>query len=326
MAAAVVGKSRSLSGSGLILVVLSAACWSMSGFFIQYVVAGSDISAWGLAFWREVVTCVLLLVGIAFFQPHLLHVKRHDLPWLAAMGALGIGLLHVTWNISVVENGMAVATVFQYNAPFFVAIAAWLIWREPLTWRKWAAILLAFLGTVLVSQFNWQLGSQITLNGMLAGLGTAVAFTNISLFGKKLSSDYSVWTILFYNFLFGAIALLPFQIGHALPGTFNGTATAAFLGLVLVPTIIGYAFYTIGLNRLQSSVAVIVATMEVPFAAVVAYLAFSQRLDSGQLLGALMVVSGVILLSWPQKKAAFVPLSPVVQLPQPSELMQRGEE
>ena len=202
MAVALAGKSRFASGSGLILVILAAVSWSMSGFFIQNVVAGSDISAWGLAFWREVATGLLLLIGIAIFQPTLLKVKRRDLPWLAAMGALGIGLLHVAWNISVVENGMAVATVLQYNAPFFVAIAAWLIWREPLTWRKAAAVLFAFLGTVLVSQFNWQLGSQITLNGMLAGLGTAVAFTNISLFGKKLSGDYSVWTILFYNFLY----------------------------------------------------------------------------------------------------------------------------
>ena len=287
---------------------------------------GSDISTWGLAFWREVFTGILLLIGIAIFQPALLRVKRRDLPWLAAMGALGIGLLHVTWNISVVVNGMAVATVLQYNAPFFVAIAAWLIWQEPLTWRKGAAVLLAFLGTVLVSQFDWQSGSQITVNGWLAGLGTAVAFTNISLFGKKLSGDYSVWTILFYNFLFGALALLPFQIGRLLPQTVSVTAGAAFLALLLVPTIVGYAFYTIGLNRLQSSVAVIVATMEVPFAAIVAYLAFSQRLDSRQLLGAVFVVGGVVLLSWPQKKGQSVPLVAVGRLPQPPDMIKGGEK
>jgi O-acetylserine/cysteine efflux transporter len=70
------------------------------------------------------------------------------------------------------------------------------------------------------------------------------------------------------------------------------------LGLVFVPTIVGYAFYNIGLDRLQSSIAVIAATMEVPFAALVAFIAFKQRLDGWQMLGALLVVGGVVLLSW----------------------------
>ena len=323
MAAVVRDAAQSKPGSGLTLVVLASACWSMSGLFINYVVAGSDVSAWGLAFWREVFTGAFLFVGIYSLKPSLLRVKRRDLPWLAAIGTLGIGLLHVTWNMSVVINGMAVATVLQYNAPFFVAIVSWFVWREPLTRRKVAAVLLAFAGTILVSQLDWQAGSQITLKGFLVGLGTAVSFSNISLFGKKLSRDYNIWTILFYTFLFGALALLPFQIGRLLPPAVSPAAGAAFLGLVLVPTIVGYAFYTTGLNRMQSSVAVIVATMEVPFAAVVAYLAFSQRLDGRQILGALFVVSGLVLLSWPPKKGKSVPLVAVGRLPSPPEMVTR---
>jgi drug/metabolite transporter (DMT)-like permease len=321
VAATVADDSRSISGGGLALVVLASTCWSMSGFFINYVVAGSDISALNLAFWREVFTGALLFAGIRLFKPSLLRVKRRDVPWLVAIGGLGMGLLHVTWNMSVVMNGMAVATVLQYNAPFFVAIVSWLVWREPLTRRKVAAVLLAFVGTVLVSQLDWRAGSQITLNGFLVGLGTAVSFSNISLFGKKLSGDYDTWTILLYTFVFGALILLPFQVGHWLPQTVSGTAGLALLGLVLVPSIFGYAFYTNGLNRLQSSVAVIVATMEVPFAALVAFLAFGQRLDSWQILGAALVVGGVVLLSWPQKTAVPVREIPVGRLPQ-SEIRQ----
>lgn len=318
--------SQSTPGSGLVLVILASACWSTSGLFINYVVAGSDISAWGLAFWREVFTVAFLYAGIRLRRPSLLRVKRRDLPWLAAIGGLGMGLLHVTWNMSVVMNGMAVATVLQYNAPFFVAIVSWLVWREPLTWRKIAAIVLAFAGTILVSQLDWQAGSQITLNGFLVGLGTAVSFSNISLFGKKLSGDYNVWTILFYTFLFGALALLPFQAGHLWPNTVSVTAGAAFLGLVLVPTIVGYAFYTMGLNRLQSSVAVIVAIMEVPFAALAAYLAFNQRLDGRQILGAFLVIGGVVLLSWPQKERIATPQVAVGRLPLPPGIMNSGED
>jgi drug/metabolite transporter (DMT)-like permease len=297
----------------------------MSGLFITFVVAGSDVSAGNLAFWREVFTSAVLFAGIRLLKPSLLRVKRRDLPWLVASGGLGMGLLHVTWNMSVVMNGMAVATVLQYNAPFFVAIVSWLVWREPLTRRKVMAVLLAFAGTVLVSQLDWQAGSQITLTGFWVGLGTAVAFSSISLFSKKLSGDYDTWTILLYTFVFGALILLPFQVGHWRPQTVTGTAGLAFMGLVLVPSIFGYALYTSGLYRMQSSAAVIAAMLEVPFAALVAFLAFGQRLDGGQILGAVLVVSGVVLLSWSPKAAKLAPPLPVGRLPQ-SEMSPWGDD
>jgi drug/metabolite transporter (DMT)-like permease len=314
-----------MPGRGLALVVLASVCWSMSGLFITFVVAGSDVSAGNLAFWREVFTSAVLFAGIRVLKPSLLRVKRRDLPWLVASGGLGMGLLHVTWNMSVVMNGMAVATVLQYNAPFFVAIVSWLVWREPLTRRKVMAVLLAFAGTVLVSQLDWQAGSQITLTGFWVGLGTAVAFSSISLFSKKLSGDYDTWTILFYTFVFGALILLPFQVGHWRPQTVTGTAGLAFMGLVLVPSIFGYALYTSGLYRMQSSAAVIAAMLEVPFAALVAFLAFGQRLDAGQILGAVLVVSGVVLLSWSPKAAKLAPPLPVGRLPQ-SEMSPWGDD
>ena len=285
----------------LSLVIFAAACWGMSGIFINLVVANYDISAWGLAFWREMGTAALLFVGLRWFRPDLLRVAWHDVPWLALMGALSIGLFHAMWNASVLINGTAVATVFQYNAPIFVAIAAWFLWREPLTWRKAAAIGLAFLGTILVSRFDWQTGTQITVQGGLVGLGTAVAFSGLALFGKKLSGSYSSWTILLYTFSFGALALLPFQAGRPYVWPAPLAAAIAFAGLVVVSTIGGFAAYTIGLRRIQASVAVIVATVEVPLAAIASYLFLGEQLDGRQVAGAALVVSGVVLLSLPQK-------------------------
>ena len=306
--------SVNFSGVGLALVILAAASWAMSGIFINFITAGSDVSAWGLAFWRDGGTAVILLIGLRLFRPDWLRVQRGDWPWLALMGALGIGLLHAAWNMSVIMNGTAVATVLQYNAPILVFVAAFMIWREPLTGRKIAAIVLAFAGTVLVARMNGPVGAQITLPGLLVGLGTAVSFGAISLFGKKLSGDYNAWTILAYAFAFGALALLPFQVGRPLPHSIEPGAWLAFAGLLLVSTIGGFTVYTIGLGRLQASVAVIVATMEVPFAAFAAYTFLGEQLDIGQGLGAALVVSGVILLSLRSRKripSALVVLEPL---------------
>ena len=288
-------------GWGLLLVVLATVCWSTSGLFISLVVRGSGISPWGLAFWRDLGTFTCLLLGIALMGgADQLRVKRRDLPWLAAMGAISIGLFHVMWNTAVLVNGVSVATVIQANAPIFVTIMARLLWREPLTRRKLAAIALAFVGTVLISRLDGSGTTRITLFGLLIGLAAAFAYGGFSLFGKKLIGNYSPATVLVYAFGFGTLTLLPFQIGVALPWPVPPRVLGYYAGLVLLTTIFGFVLYTTGLRRLQASVAAIVATTEVPFAAAVSYVALGERLDGWQLLGAGLVIGGVILLSWPQ--------------------------
>jgi len=284
---------------GLALVVSATGTWSTSGTFVAIIRTASGVSPQGIAFWRDLTTFICLLSGILVFQPALLRVPRRDLPWLAALGVIGVGWFHILWNTSVVMNGVPVATVLQYNAPMFVAVAAWALWREPVTPRKGTAIVLAFVGTVLIARLDGQSAHTVSPAGFLVGLGTATNFGLYSLLGKRLLARHSRWTVLLYAFGFAALGTLPFQYGRPLipawPVPFE--AWGAFTGLVLVTTIAGFGLYAAGLRRLPASVASIVATMEVPFAAAVSYLVLGQRLDGLQVTGALLVVGGVVLVS-----------------------------
>lgn len=270
--------------------------------FINLIVRGSNISPWGLAFWRDFTTFAVLLVGLTLFRRDLLRVNRRDLPWLAAMGSISIGLFHVMWNTSVLMNGVAVSTVFQSNAPILVTVIAWFLWREPLTRRKLGAVALAVGGTALISRLDDLSASQITPFGFLLGIGVAVAFCTFSLLGKRLSGQYSAWTILLYIFGFGALALLPFQIGSSVPWPVSVPVAGYFSGLIFVTTIVGFALFTSSLKSLQASVATIVSTTEVAFAALISYLTLGERLEVQQMIGAAMVIGGVVLVSWPKRR------------------------
>jgi drug/metabolite transporter, DME family len=283
--------------AGLLLVIMATASWATSGILIRWSVGDGNFTPVSLAFWRDLTTWLCLLVGIAVIRPQLLRVARRDLPWLAVMGMVSVGLFHVLWNTSILVNGASIATVLQANAPIFVTLIAWMIWREPLTWRKISAIVLAILGTILISRLDQTSGIQLTANGVLVGLLSAVAYSTFSLFGKRLSGSYNIWTILVYVFGFASLTLLPFQAGSRLPWPLPLEAGISFAALILIPTIVGFGLYTLALKRLQASVAAITATTEVPFAAVLAFLLLAERLDAWQILGAMLVVGGVILLS-----------------------------
>ena len=302
--------------SGLQFVILATACWSTAGLFITSLVRDGGMAPFSLAFWRMLVTCLCLVAYIAIRHPRQLRVRPRDVPWFAAMGALAVATFQVAWILAVLTNGPSIATIIQCNAPIIVTLIARIIWGESLTWQKWTAIGLASLGTILIAWPADTGAMQITLTGFLISMGSAIAYAGITLFTKKLARDYSSWTILAYAFGFAALALLPFQFGYGqsrpVPPIDRGDVLLTFAGFVLITTIGGYALYTTGLRRLPASVASIAAMVEVPFAAALGYLFLGDRLSALQVLGALIVLSGVALLSLRPERAA-------PNLPKPAE-------
>jgi drug/metabolite transporter (DMT)-like permease len=284
---------------GILIVITATIFWSTSGIFISLIVRNWDINAVSLAFWRDLTTFSTILVGTAILRPALLQVKRRDLPWLLAMGAISIGFFHVLWNTSVLLIGASISTVIQSNAPIFVTFMAWIIFKEALTVYKIAAVTLAVAGTILISGIFGMSTIQISELGLVAALFSAIFYGSFSLFGKKLTSAYNSWTILLYIFGFATLTLLPFQMLNPSPIPYRSPALSYFVGLILISTISGFALYTFALSRLQASIASITATSEIVFAAILAYLVLSERLDIWQILGAALVVSGVVLVSLP---------------------------
>ena len=283
--------------SGILIVIAATACWATSGIFINLIIRETDLSAVGLAFWRDLTTSILLLFGILIIKPKLLLVKKKDLPWLIGMGAISIGIFHVFWNKAVVMIGASLATVVQCNAPIFVTIMAWFIFGEKITTRKIIAVVLAVVGTVLVSGINGVGEWKIVPLGLVIALGSAITYGSLSLFGKKLSGDYNAWTIMFYIFTIGTLTLFVVQLGQPDPWPSSSNFLPLFIGFVLISTIMGFTLYTTSLRNLPASVASITATSEIFFASILAFIFLQERMDLWQILGSVLIIAGVILVS-----------------------------
>jgi len=282
---------------GFLAVLTATACWGTSGIFVKFVVAETAISALALAFWRDLSTFIVLLIGVKLLRPAWLNVRRRDLPWLLALGG-SLGIFHIFWNLGVMVNGAAVATVQQAAMPAIVAIAAWLIWREPLTWNKILAIVLTFAGTVLVSGLDVLGQVDLSLSGLLIGLGIPITYASWNLFGKKVRERYNPLTTLTYAFGFGALVLLPFQFFTPQPWPIPASTWLWFAGLIALATITAFFLYTFALGRLPASIAAILVMAEIPIVSVYAYFLLGERMSPTQTLGAVLVIAGVLLLSW----------------------------
>jgi drug/metabolite transporter (DMT)-like permease len=262
-----------------------------------------------LAFWREVIVALTMLVALGLFKPALLGVERRDLFFLVLYG-LALAIFNSLWTLSVSLNGAAVSTVLAYCSPGFTALLGWWLLKERLGWAKLLAVALCLGGCVLISGALNPAAWQVNLLGIVTGILSGLFYAIYSLLGRSASQrGLNPWTTLVYTFGFAAVFMLAFNLlGRGfLPGAITQPADFLWLGndwagwgllllLAMGPTLAGYGLYNVSLTLLPSSVANLIVSLEPAFTAAIAYFLLGERLSWVQVGGSLMILSGVVFL------------------------------
>lgn len=302
------GKSSPSSYTrGYLICLTATVTWSFTAIFIGYLTTRYQMPPLLLAFWRDLLVAAALVLVFLFARPQLLRLRQGSLLFLVAYGFV-LAVFNSTWTVSVVYNGAAVSTVMAYSSAAFTAILGWRLYGESLGTRKILAVILSITGTILVAGAYDPAVWQLNPLGVVTGLFSGVAFAGYSLMGKASSHrQINPWTTLFYAFLFGAVFIFLFNLfpawlpqGIASTNLFwLGDALVGWLVLVSLavgPTIGGYGLYMVSMGYLPVSVAQLIATLEPVLTAIWAFLLLSERMDGLQIVGSILIISGVLLL------------------------------
>ncbi len=283
----------------------AAVMWGTIGIFFTILHFDFGMSALSIGFVRATLAALALVVFLALFKRDKLRLNRELLVTYILFGLFGIALFYVLNTQAVILTNLATASVLLYTAPIFVTIFAWRLWNEPLTGRKIAAVLAAFLGCALVAG-AYDPGALV-LNGIgvLVATASGFAYALFTIFSKHLSTRASPWTTVTYSLLFGALFLLPLQFieipGIGAPGyaalVNQPLAWLAMLGLCLGPTLGSYALFNAGLRTVPAGVASVIATIEPIVAVIAGYVIFGQTLEPLQLVGAAVIIGAALSLT-----------------------------
>ena len=245
--------------------------------------------------WRAIIGAAALAVVLAVVRPQLLRIRPRDLAFFAVYGFVGVTLNFWAYFSAVKFTTLAVAITLLYTYPAFVALLSTLFLGERLTRTKIGAILVTLLGSALVAQVHQAEWFRLNLRGILFGLVSGISMATYSIFGKRALARYLPWTVVFYAFAAGGLFLAAMSGSRLLrAASYPAEAWFWILGLALVPSLGGYALYTIGLRDLPASQASIVATWEVVTAACLGWLIFREHLAPIQFLGAALVCVGIV--------------------------------
>ncbi|MBI5166797.1 MAG: EamA family transporter [candidate division NC10 bacterium] len=278
---------------GYLLAMGAALLWGTLGILGKWLY-GYNLDPLTVVFFRASLAFLALLLGLLLFRPHLLQVAKRDIAFFALYGLISIALFYVLYFYTLFLTSVAIAVVLLYTAPIFVTLIARLTFQEPLTPLKSAALIVTFLGCILVVRAYNPSELRLAWPSLLTGLGSGLTYGLFSIFGKKALDRYKPLTVLTYALGFGTLFLALLQRPRQLLQIeLPPQAWLLLIVLALGPTLLAFAFYTSSLRYLQASVASIVCTIEPVTAASLAALVLGERLLPGQLLGMVLVILGV---------------------------------
>jgi drug/metabolite transporter (DMT)-like permease len=275
-----------------IALLMGIICLSFSAMFGKWANAPGPV----IGFYRIGLATIILL-PVFLYRKYKYRMKFPlAILLFPLLGGIFTALDHGTWNSSLRFTSAANATLLGNTAPLWVALFAWLVFRQKLRGLFWVGLLLALGGAVIVLGSDFILHPSIGMGDMLAiaaGVFYAGYFLVTEVGRKKLDTLSYVWIV----DLIAAITLLMISLGMNMPLTGYPPKTyMAFLGAALVSQVGGYLSIGYALGHLPASIVSPTLIGQPVVTALLAIPLLGEALRREQLLGGLFVLVGIYLV------------------------------
>ncbi|HWV80747.1 MAG TPA: DMT family transporter [Hyphomicrobiaceae bacterium] len=193
-----------------------------------------------------------------------------------------------TWFWAITQIPLAEVFALEFTTPLWVALLAPVILRERMTLPRLAAVMLGFIGALVVIRPT---GMAISL-GTASALSCAVAYAFSYIAMKQLTRTERPLTILFWLSLFQGIYTTVLTFGSL------SWPTLATWGWLLVVSLAGLAAHYCIARAFALADATIVTPMDylrVPLIALVGWAVYAEALDPFVLIGGAVIAAANII-------------------------------
>ena len=285
----------------LLAAVLFGANGSLTKVLLEGGLSASQVTLVRVAGTAAIAGAILLFTNRAAFR-----ITGRQAAVLALLGVVGVALLQWTYALAVALLPVGIALLFEYLAVLLVALVAFFFFKERVKGRLWVAIACVLVGLAIVAQI-W--ASDLHPFGVLMGLCAAVALATYFLLGERQVGKSSPMAVGFWSMSFAAVFWLVLGDWWKLdsgvfvePVSLGANLEAVVLPLwmllvvnVVIGTFAPFLLSLLALRYLTATAAGITASAEVVFAFAVAWLWLSETLSLLQIIGAAVVLAGIVL-------------------------------
>lgn len=261
-----------------LLMLGSTLAFGLMAIAIRY--ATRYVPTQEVAFFRNAFGLLALLPML--IRPGSAPLKTQQLPRYVLRSAIGLAsMLCAFWAIGHLPISQAIS--LSYSTPLFVTIAAVLWLGETVRMRRWAAVIIGFIGVLIIVRP----GSTSFTPGTLVAVGAAVLSSLVAIQIKQLTRADSADTVVFYTYVFWVpLSLVPALFVWVWP---TGLAWVWLVATGVLGTL-GQLLWTRALRLGEVSALTPISFMQLPLVSLLGWLLFNETLDRWTVIGA-----GIIL-------------------------------
>jgi drug/metabolite transporter (DMT)-like permease len=264
-----------------------------SALFVRW----SAVPGWTSAFWRMALAQVVFVPwALASWSGGTARPSR-----AAVRNAIIAGVFFAAdlalFNTAVMVSSAANATLLGTNAPIFVALGAWLLYRDRPTRRFWAGFALSFLGMVAIVGTDVLRHPHLGLGDAFA-VGGAACYAGYLLYVRRSRQEIDALSFSAISGVAAAATLLVICviIGTPLHG-YPARSWWALIGLALVTQVVGHLSVAYSLGKLPVSRTSIALLGQAPLTAILAVPLLGERLSPLQIGGGALVLGGIYIVN-----------------------------
>ena len=290
---------------GYFYALLAAFLFGANGS-VSKVIIESGFSALQLTQMRVLGAAVISGVVLLILDRRSFRLPSRQWTVILVLGVVGVGVLQATYAFAIELLPVGIALLLEYLAVLIVAVVAFFFFKEKVHVRLWMAIALVISGLIVVAEI-W--ASTLNPVGVLWGLGAAVALATYFLVGERQLKTISPLALSFWTMSVATLFWAPFSrwwtftaetftTSTSLGGTFEAVSVPVWFLILWNATLGWFAPFLLSLSalkRLSATAAGIVATSEIIFAFVTAWLWLQEALNTWQVIGATVVFGGIVI-------------------------------
>ncbi|MFC3503132.1 DMT family transporter [Micromonospora krabiensis] len=302
-------------GVGLGLALLSAVTFATSGTFARSLIEGGW-SAPSAVIARVGIAALVVAVPAALSLRGRWHVLRRNLGTIGVFGLLGVALAQVCFFNAVRYLPVGVALLLEYLGIILVVAWTWLVHGQRPRRLTVAGSAAALAGLVFVLDLTG--AGRLDPLGLLWGLGAAVGLAGYFVLAGRVDAELPSVVLASGGMAVGAAALAALGLIGVLPlnATFGAVEFAGqhtswlvpIAGLSLVAAVVAYLTGIAGARILGPRLSSFVGLTEVMFAVLIAWLVLGELPTVVQLLGGALIIAGVALVRVDELRGSRAPV------------------
>lgn len=286
---------------GMLLAAAGAICFGIGGTLSNSLFDYIAVSPHWVVSVRMLFAGLLLLGYLLCRHVAIFDIWRNkkDALGVILFGIFGVLFAQSTFLQSVFYGNAAVATILQSLGPALIVIILAVALRQLPRRNETIAIIVSLVGIFLVVTNGDLHRLDVPVRAFVWGLISVIGLAAYTLLPRPLLKRHSSLIVVGWGLLIGGVVSNFFAPVWHVPAHFDGRVFFTVAGVVVIGTMLAYAFYVASLNYLAPALVSMLGIFEPLTATVLSVTLLGVQFHLYQIIGVVLALLSIVLINLP---------------------------